>query len=202
MNVLAVGAHPDDVEVGCLGTLLKHLDMEDNVTIACTTQGGYGDRPWDLITQEVDRVKEALGIEYIILDNPVGHLEQNWKTVSEIDELISKYRIDTVYSVWYGDAHQDHQTTFSIVLAACRNRVMNLLCYEISSYSNRSNKIFNPQLFVDISEYFDKKMEIVSCYGSYINDYHRRAIEGLAQHRGILHRFQYAEAFEIIFMCE
>ncbi len=202
MNILAIGAHPDDIEVGCAGTLFKHIDKGDYVHMVSTTQGGYGNRPWDMILSEVECVKSKMQVDYTILDNPVGHLKHAWKTVSEIDELIEKHDIDTVYSVWHGDAHQDHQTTYDIVLSACRKRAKNLLCFEISSYSNRSNRIFNPQLYVDITEYYEKKIEVISCYRSYINEYHLRAVEGLAKHRGVLFQFPFAEAFEIVFMCD
>ncbi len=200
MNVLAVGAHPDDIELGCAGTLLRHIDKGDNVHIAITTKGGYGDRPWDTILEEVECVRRHLPVEYIVLDNPIGHLVQNWKTVSEIDDLIERYDIDTIYTTWYGDAHQDHETTYSIVLAACRKKVKNLFCFEISAYSNRSDKVFNPQLYIDISDHIDTKLEIVSCYRSYIDEFHLRAVEGLAKHRGILFKYPYAEAFEVVFM--
>lgn len=200
MNVLAVGAHPDDIEVGCAGTLLKHIANGDQVHVAVTTQGGYGERPWEMILSEVECVKRLIPTEYIVLDNTLCQLVQNMKTVHDIDDLIERYDVDTIYTTWYGDAHQDHRTTYSIVLAACRNKVKNLFCFEISAYSNRSDKVFNPQLYIDISDFIEKKLEMVSCYKSYMNEYHLRAVEGLAKHRGILFQYPYAEAFEVIFM--
>ena len=89
-SILAVGAHPDDLEVGCFGTLLKHKSAGDKVTVAITTKGGYGNRTWEQISREAKNASKVLGVDYIILDNKIGHYEMNWKTVGEIDQIISK----------------------------------------------------------------------------------------------------------------
>ncbi|HEX9908549.1 MAG TPA: PIG-L deacetylase family protein [Thermoplasmata archaeon] len=200
LRVLAVGAHPDDIEVGCAGTLLKHKSLGDDLVIAITTQGGYGGRSWGQIQAEALKASNVLGTEYIILDNKIGHYEMNWKTVGELDKIISEHKIDTVYSVWHGDSHQDHRLTFQNVLAACRRKlIQNLYCYELSDYSYRSQDTFNARFFVDISDYMDKKIESVKCYKSYITDQHIEAVLGLAKHRGLACGSEYAEAFEPLF---
>jgi len=198
--VLAVGAHPDDVEVGCFGTLLKHRDAGHEVTVAITTRGGYGKRTWNQIEEESKNASKILGIDYIVLDNKIGHYEMNWKTVSELDDIISRCAIDTVYTVWHGDSHQDHRLTFQNVLAACRTKsVRNLYCCEMSEYSYRSNSTFNARYFVDISRFIEKKIQAVKAYKSYITPKHIDAILGLARHRGLACDTEYAEAFEPIF---
>jgi LmbE family N-acetylglucosaminyl deacetylase len=168
--------------------------------IAITTQGGYGGRSWGQIQAEALKASNVLGTEYIILDNKIGHYEMNWKTVGELDKIISEHKIDTVYSVWHGDSHQDHRLTFQNVLAACRRKlIQNLYCYELSDYSYRSQDTFNARFFVDISDYMDKKIESVKCYKSYITDQHIEAVLGLAKHRGLACGSEYAEAFEPLF---
>ncbi len=199
-SVLAVGAHPDDVEVGCFGTLLRHVNVGDRVIVAVTTKGGYGNRTWEQIESESMVASKILGAEYHILDNRIGHYEMNWKTVSELDEIIAKHSIDTIYTVWHGDSHQDHQLTFKNVLAACRTKnVRNLFCFEQSEYSYRSQATFDPRFFVDISECFEKKVEAIRAYRSYITPGHIEAVRGLARHRGLACGTEYAEAFEPIF---
>ncbi len=199
-SVIAVGAHPDDIEVGCVGTLLKHLDMGDEVGVVLTTQGGYGSRSWETIASEMENAQGKIGIRYVILDNPIGHYEMTWKTVGELDSIIKERKVDTVYSVWHGDSHQDHQMTFRNVLAACRTkRVRNLYCYELPEYSYRSQEAFQPRRFVDISPFLEKKLEAVAAYNSYFTDANLDAIRGLAAHRGGACGVRYAEAFEIIF---
>jgi LmbE family N-acetylglucosaminyl deacetylase len=199
-HVLAVGAHPDDIEVGCIGTLLKHKACGDELVVAITTQGGYADRSWEQIKCEARRASSILGTDYTILDNKIGHYEMNWKTVGELDKIISDFNIDTVYSVWHGDSHQDHRLTFQNVLAACRKKsIRNLYCYELSDYSYRSQSTFNARLFVDISDYMEKKIKSLKCYKSYITKQQIQAVLGLAKHRGLACGSEYAEAFEPLF---
>jgi len=199
-SILAVGAHPDDLEVGCFGTLLKHKSAGDKVTVAITTKGGYGNRTWGQISREAKNASKVLGVDYIILDNKIGHYEMNWKTVGEIDQIISRNAVDTIYTVWHGDSHQDHQLTFKNVLAACRTkRIRNLYCFEMSEYSYRSQSTFDARHFVDITEFFEMKVKATEAFKSYITPHHIEAISGLAKHRGLACGTKYAEAFEPIF---
>jgi len=199
-SVLAVGAHPDDVEVGCFGTLLKHKSLGDKVTVAITTKGGYGNRAWEQIKSESQIASEILGTEYVVLDNPIGHYEIGFKTVSELDRIILENSIDLVYTVWHGDSHQDHQSTFKNVLAACRTkRISSLFCFEQSEYTYRAQVSFNARCFVNISSFFEKKLEAIRAYSSYMTPGHLEAVRGLARHRGLACGTEYAEAFEPIF---
>jgi LmbE family N-acetylglucosaminyl deacetylase len=199
-SVLAVGAHPDDIEVGCFGTLLKHRSVGDNVVVAITTKGGYGHRTWSQIQSEAKVASRILGVDYIILGNKIGHYEMTWKTVGELDRIISQNETDTVYTVWHGDSHQDHQLTFKNVLAACRTKkIENLYCYEQSEYSYRSQATFDARLFVDISPFLERKLEAIRAYKSYITPAHIEAVKGLARHRGLACAAEYAEAFEPMF---
>lgn len=199
-SILALGAHPDDIEAGCGGTLLKHKESGDRVTIVVTTCGGVPHRPWETVLKEIHEAEEILGIKFKIFDNPNGHYTMNWKTVAEIDDVIEKEKVDTVYTVWYGDSHQDHNTTFRTALAAARKKqVRDFYCFELPDYSYRSEFTFTPKRFVDISQYMDRKIKSVAAYKSYFNEDNIIAIEGLARHRGGACGVRYAEAFEIIF---
>ena len=199
-SVLAVGAHPDDVEVGCFGTLLKHRSCGDKVTVAITTKGGYGNRSWEKIETEFAESSKVLGAPYVILNNRIGHYEMNWKTVTELDDIIADNSVDTVYTVWHGDSHQDHQLTFRNVVAACRTKkIRNLYCFELSDYSYRSQATFDARYFVDISPYFEKKIKAIKAFKSYITPRHVEAVRGLARHRGLACGAEFAEAFEPIF---
>jgi LmbE family N-acetylglucosaminyl deacetylase len=200
VSVMAIGAHPDDVEVGCFGTLMKHKKKGDRVTVVITTKGGYGERSWETISKEMKRASSILGVEYVVLDNPIGHYGMTWKTVSELDALIKKWKVDTIYSVWHGDSHQDHRNTFQNILAACRAKmVKTLLCYELLDYSYRSQHAFEPRVFVDITDHLDSKLKAVRSYKSYFAGDFAQAVKGLAQHRGRACGVKYAEAFEIVF---
>ena len=200
-TVLAVGAHPDDVETGCLGTLLKHKAAGERVLVVVATRGGYGERSWERICSEMERAQAVLGTEYIVLDNPVGHYDVNWKTVTELDDIIRQEEVGTIYCNWYGDSHQDHQAVFRNVLAAARKkRTRSLYCYELPDYSYRSQYTFEARRYVDISDHLDDKLSAMAAYESYIGRHHLEAARGLAAHRGLAcGHLRYAEAFEVIF---
>jgi LmbE family N-acetylglucosaminyl deacetylase len=201
-NVMFVGAHPDDIEVGCAGTLLKHKAAGDGVYPVVTTWGGYGDRSEETIRQEMNAAEKVLGARYTVLNNKVGHYTVEWKTVGELDKLITTLNIDTVYCVWHGDSHQDHQATYRNIIAACRvKRVKNLYLYELANYSQRSAETFEPVEYVDISGYLDKKIQAIKCYRSYLmfNDEFIDAVVGLALFRGNACGCEHAEAFEVVF---
>lgn len=200
-NIMAIGAHPDDIEVGCFGTLLYNLDKGDNLIVVITTKGGYFNRSLETIKSEYKCAENILDVKYIMLDNPIANYEFNWNTVNEIDEIIDSNNIDTVYCNWYGDAHQDHQATFKNVFASARkNKIKNLYCYGLDEYClHRSNLQFSSRLYVDITKYFDKKMKAIKCYSSYFNNESLDAIESLMHYRGMFCGAKYAEAFEIIF---
>lgn len=199
-KILAIGAHPDDLEVGCYGTLLKHKKQGDEVHMALTTKGGYGNRDWETILKEFEKSLDILKPDSsIILDNKIGHLEINWKTVTEIDKLIDEYSIDTIYSHWYGDGHQDHQTTYKIVMAACRqSRVSNVYCCELGNYVFHAHYAFRPQLFIGIDNEINEKIQAMKCYSTYFKDEDVENIKSLNHYRGSCCRSEYAEAFEII----
>ena len=199
-NILAIGAHPDDIEVGCFGTLYKLKSENLSVHIVITTKGGYGKRNWKTINQEMGNALKILNPNSVsVLDNKIGHIQINWKTVSEIDDLIDKHDIDTIFTPWYGDSHQDHQQTFKIVMAACRkSRVDNIYCCEQGNYVFHAHFGFRPQWFVDIGDTINYKIEAMNCYKSYYDKSDLENIKSLAQYRGSCCKAKYAEAFEII----
>jgi LmbE family N-acetylglucosaminyl deacetylase len=200
-RVLAIGAHPDDLEMGCAGTLLKHKHAGDQVTVVITTKGGYGSRDWNTIESEMRHAEEIMGLEYIVLDNPCGHYRTEWKTVSELDRIIVDRKIDTIYTHWSGDSHQDHQVAFKNTLAAARTkRIRSLYCFEIPDYSYRSREVFAARRYVEITQYIDQKLEAIAAYKTYTQEHHLAVTRALAAQRGLTCGFSlFAEAFEVIF---
>ena len=200
VNVMAIGGHPDDVETGCFGVLLRHIEAGDNVTVLVTTKGGYSNRPWETITEEYENAEKVLGIKYVVLNHPIAEYGFNRATVHELDCILAKKNIDTVYCTWYGDCHQDHQHVFKNALSASRKHaVNNLYCYELGEYGTRTNLAFKPQLFVDISNQIHKKLEAIKCYTSYFTAEKAEKVKLLSRLRGDSIGVTHAEAFEIIF---
>jgi LmbE family N-acetylglucosaminyl deacetylase len=199
-SILAIGAHPDDIEAGCFGTLLKHKESGDKVGVVITTKGGVPNRPWKTVLKEIEEAQSHLGIEFILLGNPNGHYPMNWETVSQLDRIIEQEKAETIYTVWHGDSHQDHRMTYRNVLAAARKKsIKNLYCFELPDYSYRSEVAFTPRRYVDITPFMKKKEKAVMAYKSYFDKDYLNALEGLARHRGGAMGVKYAESFEIVF---
>lgn len=204
-KILAVGAHCDDIELGCVGTLFKFqaqgadfdivIARNDNVPRPSTW------RSRDQMTAEYQASENVIGKKFNFLENkldPTGRplLECNSTTIEQLDNFIKNKDYDLVITHSPGDHHQDHVNTFHIVNSALRRFKGEFWTWEESPYSNR-NKSFNPNIFVDITSYIDKKIASVSCYNSYFNDLAIEHCRGLASFRGQMSGTKYAESFEL-----
>ena len=118
-RVMVIGAHPDDIEFGCGGTVVKHIKNGDSVVYVCMTNTesksgttGVVLRTSDELFEEVKCATEKMGIETLeFLDFKDLHVPFSFKSVSTLDKLIQKHKIDTIYTHWAGDSNQDHIST-------------------------------------------------------------------------------------------
>lgn len=195
-NILVVGAHPDDIELGCGGSIAKHLDLGDNVFILIMTNGENGDHHYD--REECLNSLKILGIksENIFFGNfPDGNLIDNNITVSFIEKYINKFSINKVYTHSPEDRHQDHRNCSNAVSSAARK------IPEILLFQGPSTKVnFEPHYFVQLSENeLKKKIEALSCYESQIKKgiVNLKQIQSIAGANGVHCNSNYAEAFSI-----
>jgi LmbE family N-acetylglucosaminyl deacetylase len=194
-NVLAVGAHPDDIEMGCGGTLSKHLELGDSVYVLILTQGEKGGHTEG--RQECLASLEKLGISKpnIIFGNfPDGNVQDNFKTVCFIEGIINTFKITKVYTHYPNDRHQDHRNVSNAVSAAARK------VPEILLFQGPSTKAFDPHYYVEISKQnLDKKINAISCYKTQIvkGTVNPEVDEGVAKFHGASQHIPYAEAFAI-----
>jgi N-acetylglucosamine malate deacetylase 1 len=195
-NILAVGAHPDDIELGCGGTLVKHMDLGNNVFVLIMTNGERGNHPQD--RSECTKSLRKLGIKKknIFFGNfPDTYLVDNSDTVNFVEKLIKKLKISRVYTHHPIDRHQDHRACSNAVSSAARK------VSEIFLFQGPSTKYpFEPHYFIELkNEHIKKKIDALHCYKSQINkgivdlDWARN----IAQIHGILHGKLQAEAFAI-----
>jgi len=195
-NVLAVGAHPDDIEYGCGGTISKHIEIGDEVYILIMTNGERGNHSFN--NQECLNALEKLGIKRsnIIFGNfPDGYVTHNHKTVSFIEDYIQKFNIKRVYTHCPNDRHQDHINCSKSVSSAARN-IPELLLFQGPS----TNDPFEPHYFIKLSENnFHKKVNALGCYETQIKkgilDLQR--VEGLALIHSKIGNSRFAEAFAL-----
>jgi len=195
MNILAIGAHPDDIEIGCGGTLIKYADKGHGVFLLIMTGGGLG-APSSIRVEEQAVSREILGAEHIFW----GEYEDTYLTVdkdviSKIEKVIVEVNPSFIFCNFPDDTHQDHRHLAQATMSATRN-LRNVLFYE-----GPTTWGFNPHIFVDISDTLDRKISALEAHGSQVT---KTNIEDLsivqiarssANFRGIQGRVKYAEAF-------
>ena len=113
MRILAIGAHSDDVEIGCGGTLLKRIAQKDDVTILTITNSEYTlpnnlSRPVEVARAEAEEAAKLIGAELIMLDKPSNQLLHNEEFSYEFDKVIQEIKPDIVLTHWSDDFHSDH----------------------------------------------------------------------------------------------
>jgi LmbE family N-acetylglucosaminyl deacetylase len=218
MKILVISAHPDDETLGCGGTLLKHHAKGDVLNWLISTQTG-SPRWTKKIVQakaaEVERVTKAYGMRRVYkLGFPSAELELIRKTtlMKEIDSVISAARPNLIYLVHQNDIHTDHQIVFSATMSVlkpihmARLKVQKVLSYETLSSTEAAPPLpfhgFSPGIFIDITPYMERKIQIMSLYASEAQkDPFPRgpsAIRALARFRGASAGVRYAEAFMLI----
>ena len=195
--VLAIGAHPDDIELGCGGTLAKFKDMGYKVFGIVMTTGEEG-----LVNsgKSGQRIKEAkLGAKILGLDNLWVYNFKDTelskfinKMKNEIEKKINEVGADLIITQSPYDTHQDHKAVFEATKIAARGP-KTLICYEDVSTEPQ----FVPNYFVDITDYIDDKIQAIKSHRtqrgkSYMNP---ENIRGRAAHRGLQVGVKFAEAF-------
>lgn len=206
MNILAVGAHPDDIELGCFGTLLEKKRKGWGVTAVALAPGAYGSHTWKEIEATWRRARDLLragkgGGDYVLGKFPIGKLQHDWDTVGFVDRLIDEYDANVVITHHHGESHQDHTATQRIAASASRRRVDALWLWESSIYTHRNVFPFRPQLYVPISRAsFEGKMEALQSYldAKLLEPQEVEAHRHLAEYRGAELRREFAEAFEVV----
>ncbi|WP_342304730.1 PIG-L family deacetylase [Methanolobus sp. ZRKC5] len=208
-NVLAVGAHADDVEIGCGGAVAKHIEAGDKVVILIMAESSYTSydgaelRSSFEAEQEAKDAAEILGADLLNLGFETKNVPYSGESVEAINKVIDDYSIDVVYTHWYHDTHQDHVRTTQSVISAARY-VKNIYMYEPEYPSGRSYLGFRNQYYIDVTSTFDKKIQSLKKHQSQVAKYGEdsflNAIRARAEHRGYEIQTKYAECFEILRM--
>ena len=217
-KILVVAPHPDDETLGCGGSLLKHRKNGDKIywLIVTNLQAGCG-WPKDEVQKrqkEIHQVSRMYGFNKVFkLDFPSKMLDSisNCELISRISEIIKKVEPSIVYLPNHSDIHTDHKITFNAAMSCCKDFRMpfikRILMYECMSETEFALALkgfyFVPNFFIDITDYFQKKLEIFKKYDSetMAPPFPRsiEAITGLARYRGSRIGKKYAEAFCLLF---
>ena len=231
MNVLIIAAHPDDEVLGMGGTIAKHTSQNDNVSIIYMATGitarmehlkleheikNISKKTQEVWQQKIEKLRhdakksaKLLKVKNIkFFDFPDNEMDgvQLLKVVKVIEKEIKTAKPDRIYTNHYGDLNVDHKVVFNATLAACRPShfpVKEILSFEVLSSTEWNYPYnFNPNYFINIEKYLEKKIEAMELFISEIRKFpHPRSSENIkhvARRWGSVSGFNAAEAFELI----
>ena len=195
MKVLAVGAHPDDIELGCAGTLAAHVAAGDEVTMLVMTDGKSG--PGNVVQRTQEQETAALVLDARLLwgqvpDLLVGNYEM--MALQVIEKALQATGATRMYTHSADDTHQDHRAVALCSFGAARN------LQEVLTYDSPSSRDFHANLYVDVTEYLDVKIKALMCHASQVeasNRVNMDFVQAQAIYRGGLVRVGAAEAFHV-----
>ena len=165
-NILCVIAHPDDLELMAGGSIARWIAGGASVHVLTFTDGVWTVPDGQLMRvskEALDDEREAaeyLGYSVENLRLPAMNIEFKDSYVIEVLKRIEKYKPDTLLSPWNGDLHHDHEVIARITSSASR-RVPRILMGQINYYLK---DFFTPNIFIDISDTWDKKIEALKCF--------------------------------------
>ncbi|WP_245643465.1 PIG-L family deacetylase [Sanguibacter suarezii] len=159
-RVLAVGAHPDDVEIAAGGTLAAHAAAGDELVILTLSGGAVGGST-SARRSEAAAAASVVGARLIHLDFPDTRLDPAAGLITAIEEVVFEMQPDRIYTHSAHDRHQDHRAVHEAVEVAAR-QVKNVWCFQSPS----ATVAFAPNRFVDIDGFIDTKLEMLAAYVS------------------------------------
>jgi N-acetylglucosamine malate deacetylase 1 len=184
LDILAVGVHPDDVELSCAGTLLKHIQLGYKVGLLDLTKGELGTRgSAALRTEEANDAAHIMGaLVRDQLDLEDGFFIQNEANLKKIIRIIRKYCPEIVFGNALEDRHPDHGRAAKLVADACflsglvkietfdDNNIQQAPWRPKSLYHYIQDRALKPDFVVDITGFVDKKFELIMAYKSQFFD--------------------------------
>jgi LmbE family N-acetylglucosaminyl deacetylase len=211
LRILAVGAHPDDVELGCGASLKLFKELGHEVYILVLTRGEASGDP-KIRMKECRLAGRKLCVDKVFFGNLQDtKIHDGIETISEIEKVIDATGADVIFAHGYKDQHQDHRNASRATMSAARN-AKKVLLFE----SPAAMRDFLPQVFIDTTQTFSAKLEALEAFGSQATKVYFRgncdkmkhdearhfpvisnAIEGLARYRGFQSGVPLAEAFEV-----
>jgi N-acetylglucosamine malate deacetylase 1 len=165
VSVLAVGAHFDDLELGCGGALINHVRQGEKVVMVVVTDSAYADPDGRVVRDagtalaEGRRAAALIGAELVCLGFPTFAVPDGEELARELVRLLELHRPHTVYTHWTRDSHRDHRNTGLCTLMAARH-VPRLLLYR--SNLQDSDTAFAGTVYADITAVMDLKMRAVA----------------------------------------
>ena len=216
-KVLVVAVHPDDETLGCGGTLLKHNDEGDEIHWLIATEmkksDGFDESIIEKRNDEINKINKLYNFNTInqlhISTTMVSEASEN-DLISKISSIILKIKPNIIYLPFKGDIHGDHRGIFNAAYSCTKSFRYPFIkkIYMMETLSETEFAIstledsFIPNVFVDISNYFEKKIEAMNIYtdemGIHPFPRSEKNIEAIATYRGATSGCDYAESFMLL----
>ena len=179
LDILAIGVHPDDVELGCSGTLLKHIDNGKKVGILDLTRGELGTRgSGALRIKEAEAARKKMGA--VVRENlkmKDGFFQHTQENLIKIAKVIRKYQPEIVLANAPVDRHPDHGRAAKLTSDACFIAgLVKVKTYDKKKLQPRwrpkavyhyiQDYSLEPDFVIDVTGYMDKKIDLVMCFES------------------------------------
>jgi len=214
-KIIVVAPHADDEIIGCGGTIAKAISQGDEVYIIIATNANVGapelfnEEAIAKVRGEAIKAHEYLGVtKTFFLDFPAPALNAfpEYKVSVALSKIFNEVQPNILYLPHPGDLHQDHKAVYRASLVAARPQgnytVEEIYCYETLSeteWAPYQEKAFIPNVFNDVSDFFEQKIEAMRFFESQIKEFpHTRStetFEALAKFRGATVGVKRAESF-------
>ena len=198
MRIMALGAHPDDIEFGCGGSLLRFARSGHDVYLYIATRGELGGDPVTRKREQED-AGAFIGVKNIFWGGYTDcQIPLSMELITNIESVLHQVKPDYIFVHYNEDTHQDHRVLAEATLSATRY-IPNFLFYEGPTTVN-----FSPNLYIDIDETVDDKLILLQKHSSQL----RKVIPNMpeisivdialstAKYRGIKSRKKISEAFK------
>ncbi|MDZ4663813.1 MAG: bacillithiol biosynthesis deacetylase BshB1 [Bacteroidota bacterium] len=183
IDILAIGIHPDDVELSCTGTILKHIALGKKVAILDLTLGELGTRGnAELRTKEAMASAKIQGVEFRKqLNLKDGFFENNKASQRAIIEVIREHKPEIILCNAISDRHPDHGRAAQLTTDACfysglakiettSNGTKQTAWRPKAVYNYIQDQYIKPDFVVDVTEFRDKKHEAIRAFASQFYD--------------------------------
>lgn len=219
-KVLCIAVHADDETLGCGGTMLKHKALGDEIHWLLLT-GPTDNHPCNFSQEHIEaraervsRVVKAYGydsLEFLALPTQLLHTLDIRDIIKKISEVINNIQPNIIYMMFANDVHSDHRVAFDAVYSCTKSFRYPFIekIYMMETLSETEfalatpARTFLPNVYVDITDYIDRKLEIMQMYPKEVmqEPYPRSlsSIKALARVRGSRAGVMYAEAFQLLY---
>ena len=171
-KALIIGAHPDDPETGCGGTMIRLKQAGYEVVAVYMTKGEAGisgkthEESAAIRVKEATKASEILGVRPVFMTQIDGNTEINKERYVEMRELIAAEKPDVVFTHWPIDSHADHRVCSTLVYDAWRRLGYSFELYYFEVMSGMQSQLFQPTDYVNISSVSKQKREACNCHAS------------------------------------